>query len=424
MAAIGDTVKLGLRENLAQFSLLVLVNAFVGGMVGIERSVLPLLGRDFFHIASSTVVLSFIACFGIVKALTNLAGSRLSDRIGRKRLLVIGWATGLLVPFILLWAPNWNWVIFANALLGINQGLCWSMTVVMKIDLVGPKFRGLAMGLNEAAGYVAVALTAYFTATLAETYGLRTLPFELGIGIAISGFLLSLLLVSETHGHAKHEAQLYLKHEDKKSFSSIFVRTSFVDPALSSCSQAGMINNLNDGMAWGLLPLMASAAGFSLAKIGVIVAAYPLSWGLLQVATGALSDKLGRKWLIVGGMTLQSFAIGAFVLVRTYPLWLAASIFLGVGTAMVYPTLLAAIGDVAHPDWRASAVGVYRLWRDGGYALGALLAGVMADFVGFSAAVIVIAALTLTSGVAVAARMPETLKYPEFRRDSPQVLTE
>ena len=410
MAASRAAPVLGLRENLAQFSVLVLVNAFVGGMVGIERSVLPLVGRESFHIASSTVVLAFIVSFGITKALTNLVGSRLSDRIGRKTLLVLGWAVGLFVPLVLLWAPSWGWVVFANVLLGVNQGLCWSMTVVMKIDLVGPKQRGIAMGLNEAAGYIAVAVAAYFAAILAETHGIRTAPFLLGMGIAAAGFLLSLLLVRETHGHAKQEALSHAERDEQPRFSKIFVQTSFADPALSSCSQAGMVNNLNDGMVWGLLPLIASAAGFSLAQIGVVVAAYPFVWGALQPLTGGLSDTIGRKWLIAAGMALQAVAIAGFAFVKGYPAWLAAAILLGVGTAMVYPTLLAAIGDVAHPNWRASAVGVYRLWRDSGYAVGALLSGVIADVVGTAAAILAIAALTLLSGGIVAVRMPETLK--------------
>jgi MFS family permease len=412
VSASAGVLRLGLRENLAQFSLLVLINAFVGGMVGLERSILPLLGRDVFHIASTTLVLSFIVSFGVVKALTNLVGSRLSDRVGRRRLLIVGWLVGLFVPVILLLAPTWGWVVFANVLLGINQGLCWSMTVVMKIDLVGPKSRGVAMGFNEAAGYIAVAVVAYMTALLAAKYGLRPVPFESGIGIAVAGFLLSLLFARETHGHAKHEALSHARDEQPR-FSEIFMLTSFRDPALSSCSQAGLVNNLNDGMVWGLLPLMAATAGFSLAQIGVVVAAYPLAWGTLQLLTGALSDVIGRKWLIAGGMTLQAAAIAAFAFRASYPIWLAAAIVLGIGTAMVYPTLLAAIGDVAHPNWRASAVGVYRLWRDSGYAVGALLSGVIADLLGASAAVVTIAALTLISGAAVAVRMPETLRREE-----------
>lgn len=410
MVATSSAVKLGLRENLAQFSLLVLINAFVGAMVGIERSILPLLGRDSFHIASSTAVLSFIVSFGITKALTNLVGARLSDRMGRKSLLVIGWAVGLFVPLLLLWAPSWGWVVFANVLLGINQGLCWSMTVVMKIDLVGPKLRGVAMGLNEAAGYTAVAIAAYLAAILAAAHGLRTAPFEFGMGVAIAGFLSSLLLVRETHGHAKYEARFLAGRDERPRFSAIFVRTSFLDPALSSCSQAGMVNNLNDGMVWGLLPLLASAAGFPLVQIGVVVAAYPFVWGILQPATGALSDALGRKWLIAAGMALQAVAIAGFAIVKGYPAWLASAILLGVGTAMVYPTLLAAIGDVAHPNWRASAVGVYRLWRDAGYAVGALLSGVITDLVGIVPAIFTIAGITLLSGGVVAVRMPETLR--------------
>jgi MFS family permease len=413
----GGTLRLGLRENLAQFALLVLINAFVGGMVGLERSILPLLGRDAFHIASTAVVLSFIVSFGVVKALTNLAGSRLSDRVGRRRLLVTGWAIGLLVPVILLYAPTWGWVVFANVLLGINQGLCWSMTVVMKIDLVGPKSRGVAMGFNEAAGYVAVAVVAYLTAMLAAKFGLRPVPFELGIGIALGGLALSILFVRETHGYAKHEARSHAPQE-QPSFRAIFTLTSFRDPALSSCSQAGLVNNLNDGMVWGLVPLMAAAAGFSLAQIGLVVAAYPFVWGVVQLGTGALSDVIGRKWLIAGGMMLQAVAIGLFAATRAYPIWLGAAIVLGVGTAMVYPTLLAAIGDVAHPEWRASAVGVYRLWRDSGYAVGALLSGIIADLAGATAAVVVIAALTLASGAAVAVRMPETLASKTVRISS------
>ena len=404
------TVKLGLRENLAQFALLVLVNAFVGGMVGVERSTLPLLGHDVFHIASTTVVLSFIAGFGVVKALTNLVGSLLSDSVGRRRLLVLGWAVGLLVPIFLLWAPSWGWVVFANVLLGVNQGLCWSMTVVMKIDLVGPRDRGVAMGLNEAAGYVAVAVAAYLTASVAASHGLRTAPFVIGLGIAIAGFVLSLLFVRETHDHAKYEAKTHSECEATPPFSDIFIRTSFRDPAMSSCCKAGLVNNLNDGMVWGLLPLMGAAAGFQLAQIGLLAAAYPFVWGILQLFTGALSDRMGRKWLIASGMMLQAIAIFAIVMVRSYSVWLTAAIVLGVGTAMVYPTLLAAIGDVAHPAWRASAVGVYRLWRDAGYAVGAVLSGFVADLWGVSAAVVVVATFTLASGVEVALRMPETLR--------------
>lgn len=403
------SAKLGLRANLAQFCLLVTVNAFVGAMVGVERSVLPLLGRDVFHVASSTAVLSFIAAFGAVKALTNLGGSWISDRVGRRRLLIAGWMVGLLVPLILLWAPSWGWVVFANALLGVNQGLCWSMTVVMKIDLVGPRNRGLAMGLNEAAGYVAVALAAYATAALASSQNLRTVPFLVGLGVAIAGSALS-LFVRETHGHADIEARERGTTSSAPKLPFVFSLVSFRDPAMSSCSQAGLVNNLNDGMVWGLLPIMGATSGFSLEQIGLVAAAYPFVWGILQTITGLLSDRIGRKVLIASGMMLQSVAIAAFASIGSYPIWLAAGIALGAGTAMVYPTLLAAVGDVAHPTWRASAVGVYRLWRDSGYVFGAVLSGVVADVAGARAAVFVVASVTLLSGLAVALRMPETIR--------------
>lgn len=406
--AVPVPMRLGLRSNLAQFSLLVLVNAFVGGMVGIERSILPLLGRDVFHITSVTIVLSFIAAFGAAKAVTNLLGARLSDRVGRRRLLIAGWMVGLAVPLLLLYAPSWQWVIVANVLLGINQGLCWSMTVIMKIDLVGPKRRGLAMGLNEFAGYVAVAIVAYATAGLAEHFGLRLAPFELGVAIAVAGLALS-LFVRETSAYAQAEALTAgSSSADSSRLGSVFVRTSFGDPALSSCSQAGFVNNLNDGMIWGMLPLMAVAAGFSLAQVGVLAAAYPFVWGSLQALTGGLSDAWGRKRFIVVGMIVQAGAIALLLVRGVFAWWLVAAVALGIGTAMVYPTLLAAIGDVAHPSWRASAVGVYRLWRDGGYVVGALASGLVADVFGISAAVAMVATVTLASGLFVAVRMPET----------------
>ena len=408
--AVPIPMRLGLRSNLAQFSLLVLVNAFVGGMVGIERSILPLVGHDVFHITSVTVVLSFIATFGAAKAGTNLVGSHLSERVGRRRLLIAGWIVGLAVPVLLLYAPSWQWVIAANVLLGINQGLCWSMTVIMKIDLVGPERRGLAMGLNEFAGYVAVAIVAYATAGLAEHFGLRLAPFELGIAIAVAGLALSLFLVRETSGYAKIEALTAgSSSADSPSLGSVFARTSFDDPALSSCSQAGFVNNLNDGMIWGMLPLIAVAAGFSLGQVGLLAAAYPFVWGSLQALTGGLSDSWGRKRFIVLGMIVQAAAIALLLVRGVFAWWLVAAVSLGIGTAMVYPTLLAAIGDVAHPSWRASAVGVYRLWRDGGYVVGALASGIVADFFGISAAVAMVAAITLASGLFVAMRMPETI---------------
>jgi MFS family permease len=400
---------LGLRQNLGQFSLLVLVNAFVGGMVGLERAILPLIAEREFGLVSKSVILSFIVGFGFVKAFTNLAAGRFSDRIGRKGLLVGGWIVGLPVPLILMWAPSWGWVIVANLLLGINQGLCWSTTVIMKIDLVGPHRRGLAMGLNEFAGYFAVAITALVSGYIAVAYGLRPAPFYLGIGIAGAGLLLSVFFVRETHGHARHEAKGQ-GGAVSVPFKEIFTRTSYRDPNLFSCSQAGMVNNLNDGMAWGLFPLFFAAAHLSVERIAVLAATYPAVWGACQLFTGALSDRVGRKWMIAGGMWVQAGGIWLIAATASFALWMTGAVLLGVGTAMVYPTLLAAIGDVAHPSWRASAVGVYRLWRDAGYAFGALLAGIVADLLGIEWAIAVIAGLTFASGTIVALRMSETLK--------------
>ena len=400
---------LGLRENLAQFSLLVLVNAFVGGMVGLERVILPLIAEQEFGLVSKSVILSFIVGFGFVKALTNLAAGRFSDKIGRKRLLVGGWIVGLPVPFLLMWAPSWGWITAANLLLGINQGLCWSTTVIMKIDLVGPQRRGLAMGLNEFSGYLAVSLAALATGYIAAAYGLRPAPFYLGVGFVVLGLILSLFFVRETHGYALHEA----KGEGgavSVPFKDIFTRTSYGDPNLFSCSQAGMVNNLNDGMAWGLFPLFFAASHLSVERIAILAAAYPAVWGICQLGTGAISDHIGRKWMIAGGMWVQAGGIALIAANRSFAPWLAGAVLLGVGTAMVYPTLLAAIGDVAHPSWRASAVGVYRLWRDAGYAFGALLAGIVADLLGIAWAIAVIGGLTFASGTIVALRMSETLK--------------
>ena len=422
---------LGLRENWRQFALLVLVNAFVGAMVGLERSVLPLIGEREFGLASKSAALSFIATFGVVKALTNLLAGRLGDRWGRKHVLVAGWLFALPVPFLVIWAPTWGWIVAANVLLGINQGLAWSTAVIMKIDLVGPKQRGLAMGLNECAGYLAVAISALATGMIASRYGLRPEPFYLGIAFAALGLALSVLFVRDTHGHAHAEAKAHATTQapaiDASSttpptaaptaapttapdFRALFARGTWGDPALSSASQAGLVNNLNDGLAWGLFPLFFAAAGLTVRQIGVLAFVYPATWGVTQLWTGAWSDRVGRKWLIVGGMLLQGVALAAMVAWRGFAPWVAAGIALGVGTAMVYPTLLAAIGDVAHPSWRGSAVGVYRLWRDLGYAAGALLAGVLADTFGMGTAISVVAALTAATGVLVALRMPETLR--------------
>ena len=402
-------VRLGLGANLAQFSLLVVVNAFVGGMIGLERSILPAIADEEFHLAAHAAVLSFIVVFGITKALTNYFAGRLSDRVGRKRVLVGGWLVALPVPFLLMWAPTWGWVLAANVLLGISQGLTWSTTVIMKIDLAGPARRGFAMGLNEFAGYGAVALSALATGYIAATYGLRPEPFYLGVGFAVIGLALSAIFVRETHGHAHHEAKNHAAPVVAMSQREIFMRTSFTDRDLSSISQAGLVNNLNDGMAWGLFPLFYAAADISLERIGWLAAIYPAVWGLGQLITGGLSDRLGRKWLIAGGMWVQAVGIALIVMSSGIAGFAAGSVLLGAGTAMVYPTLLAAIGDVAHPSWRASSVGIYRLWRDLGYAVGAVIAGLTADALGIHAAIWVVAAVTFASGVVVAVRMRETL---------------
>jgi MFS family permease len=415
------TVRLGLRQNLAQFTLLVAVNALVGGMIGQERTVLPLLAQDEFGITAFTATLTFIAAFGIVKAATNFFAGTLSDRYGRKPVLVAGWIVAVPIPLLLIWAPTWGWVIFANVLLGINQGLTWSTTVIMKIDLVGPQRRGLAMGFNEAAGYGAVAATALATGYIAERWGLRPEPFFLGLAYAGLGLGISVFFVRETRGHAYHEAaghipaRGHLHHE--LATGEVFVLTSFREKALSAASQAGLVNNLNDGLAWGLFPIFFAASGLSVGRIGVLAAIYPACWGLGQLYTGALSDRIGRKPLIVGGMLTQAAAIAWIATISGFWSWALGAVVLGAGTAMVYPTLLATIGDVAHPAWRARSVGIYRLWRDAGFAVGALLAGVIADLVSIEAAIYAVAALTAASGVVVIVRMYET--HPPLARAGP-----
>lgn len=414
-------IELGLRQNAAQFTLLVAVNALVGGMLGQERTVLPLLGQEEFGITAYTAGLSFILVFGISKAATNYFAGTWSDRFGRKPVLVAGWLVAVPVPFMLIWAPSWTWIIVANVLLGVSQGLTWSTTVVMKIDLVGPARRGLAMGLNEAAGYAAVAVTALATGYIAESYGLRPEPFFLGIAFAALGLGLSTLVVKETREHARLEAAGHLARADGRhdhlhgelTDGQVFMQTSFKEPALSSASQAGLVNNLNDGLAWGLFPILFASAGLSVGKVGILAALYPAVWGVGQLFTGALSDRWGRKWLIAAGMWLQAVALALIALAGSFPLWAVAAVLLGAGTAMVYPTLLASIGDVAHPAWRARSVGVYRLWRDGGFAVGALLAGIVADVLSVDAAVWTVAALTAVSGLVVALRMYETLHRPD-----------
>jgi len=398
-------IRLGLRENAAQFSLLVLVNAFVGAMVGMERSILPPMAEAEFGLRARAAVLSFIVVFGLSKAGTNYLAGRLADRFGRKQVLVAGWLAAVPVPFMLMWAPSWSWVLAANALLGLSQGLTWSTTVIMKIDLAGSARRGLAMGLNEFAGYVAVAGAALATGFIAARYGFRPQPFYLGIAFVTVGLLLSALAVRDTKAHAALESSI---REDDDSARDVFWQTTLRDRNLSSISQAGLVNNLNDGMAWGLFPLFFAAAHVSLGRIGVLTAIYPAVWGVLQLATGALSDSLGRKWLIVFGMWIQAVGIGAVIVSSSFAGFAAGAALLGLGTAMVYPTLLAAVGDVAHPSWRASSVGVYRFWRDLGYAVGALLAGLAADALGLSGAMWLVAALTFASGLVAALRMSET----------------
>ena len=417
-------VRLGLRANLPQFALLVVVNAFVGAMVGMERSILPAIAEQEFQIAARAAILSFIVVFGVAKALTNYAAGRWADALGRKRILVWGWLVAIPVPFLLMWAPTWSWILVANLLLGISQGLTWSTTVIMKIDLVGPSQRGLAMGLNEFAGYLAVAASALATGWVAAAYGLRPQPFYLGVAFVVAGLGLSALVVRDTTPHVRHESASLggLPVAERPSPREVFWRTTVLDRNLSSVSQAGLVNNLNDGMAWGLFPLAFAAAGLGLRDIGLLAAIYPATWGLAQLVTGALSDRTGRKPLIVWGMWVQAAGIVVVAVAESFLGFALGAVLLGLGTAMVYPTLLAAVGDVAHPVWRASSVGVYRLWRDLGYAIGALLAGLIADTFGLGAAMGAIAALTFASGLVAAVRMTETLPQRPAPPDATDVL--
>jgi MFS family permease len=401
-------VRLGLRENAGQFVLLVVVNAFVGAMVGMERSILPAIADEDFHLAARTAILSFIAVFGVAKAVTNYLTGRAADRGRRKHLLVAGWIVAVPVPFMLMWAPSWNWVLAANALLGVSQGLTWSTTVIMKIDLVGPDRRGLAMGLNEFAGYLAAAMAALATGFVAARVGVRPEPFYLGIGFVAAGLGLS-LLARETSAHVAVESSTT---SAPRLAQSVFWHTTLGDRNLSSVSQAGFVNNLNDGMSWGLFPLFFAAAGLNLAQIGTLAAVYPATWGIGQLVTGPLSDRTGRKWLIASGMWVQAVGIAIVVTLATFGGFAIGAALLGIGTAMVYPTLLAAIGDVAHPAWRASSIGVYRFWRDLGYAAGALITGIAADALGMDAAMWLVAALTFGSGVIVAVRMRAPFRGP------------
>jgi MFS family permease len=403
-------LRLGLAANRRQFTLLVAVNALVGSMVGLERATLPLVAEADFGVASATLALTFVATFGLTKALSNLAAGYLAGRAGRRRTLLAGWLLSVPVPLLIAWAPSWSWIVAANALLGVSQGLTWSMTVLMKIDLVGPRRRGFAMGLNEFAGYVAVAFAALASGYAAARWGLRAGPAYLGIAISIGGLLLSALWVRDTGAHAQLEESLHGARGEAElpTLSAVLRRSLWADPRLFSVSQAGFVNNLNDGLAWGLLPLFFAAAGVPLPRIALLAAIYPATWGFGQLATGALSDRWGRKWPIAAGMALQGAALIAVALARGAAAWAGALVLLGVGTALVYPALLAAVGDIARPSWRSVAVGVYRLWRDLGYVAGALLAGLLADALGMATAIVVVGVLTAASGAVVAVRFEET----------------
>jgi MFS family permease len=407
-------VRLGLEENLPQFILLVAVNALVGGMVGQERTVLPLLAEQEFAIAGYTAMLSFILVFGLTKAIVNYFAGTLADRFGRKPVLLAGWLFAVPVPLLLIWAPSWGWVVFANVLLGANQGLAWSVTVIMKIDLVGPHRRGTAMGFNEAAGYGAVAAAAWATGAIAETAGLRPGPFLLGLAFAALGLGLSAVFVRETAGHVEHEATHHVAaadgHAPDLTSRQVFALATWRDPSLTAASQAGLVNNLNEGMAWGLFPVLFAAGGLDLTTVGLLTAIAPAVWGVGQLGTGALSDRIGRKWLIAGGQLMEAAGLLVIAVGDTVAVWAAGSAMFGAGTAMAYPTLIAAVGDVAHPTWRGAAVGVYRLWRDIGFAVGALLAGSLADAYSIVTAIVVVALITAASGLDVAIRMRETLR--------------
>ncbi len=394
-------IKLGLKENLNQFVLLIIVNAFVGGMVGLERSILPQIAEKEFHLAIKTAILSFIIVFGITKAITNYFTGSLANKYGRKNLLIMGWIIGIPVPFILMMASNWNWVIFANVLLGINQGLTWSSTVVMKIDLVGEKNRGLAMGLNEFAGYIAVATVAFFTSWIASEYGLRPYPFYIGIVLSFSGLLISWIFIKDT----MHHVALDSNESSIPKLKNIFWDTTFFNKNLGSVTQAGLINNLNDGMAWGLFPILLAQKNYSLSEIGIITATYPAVWGLGQLITGKMSDYYRKKSMLFWGMLLQGIALLFFVFANSFTHYIIISSILGWGTAMVYPTFLATIAENTHPLDRAKSIGIFRLWRDLGYAIGAILTGIIADVFGINSSISVVAILTIFSALVILTRM-------------------
>jgi MFS family permease len=401
------SVRLGLKDNWRQFALLVLVNAFVGGMVGQERTVVPLIGSEQFGLVLKTAIFLFIVSFGLVKAFSNLVSGPFADRFGRKKVLVAGWIIGVPVPFMIMFAPSWGWIVVANVLLGVNQGLTWSVAVIMKIDLVGPRSRGLAVGLNEFAGYLTVGVTAWVTGYLASVYGLRPEPFYLGVGYVLLGLLISVFLVRDTREHVRLEMEEHPSEPNPLGFREVFAKTSYGDRNLFAASQAGLVNNLNDGMSWGVFPLFFASFGLGVERIGILKAVYPAIWGVLQVATGPLSDRWGRKGLIVCGMWVQAGGLFVTVFGRSFGGWMLGSILLGLGTAMVYPSLIAAVSDASHPSWRARSLSVYRFWRDLGYAVGAFSAGIVADAFGLSWAIGSVGVLTFLSGTIVAVSMRE-----------------
>ncbi|OAB30421.1 Na+/melibiose symporter [Flavobacterium fryxellicola] len=398
-----NTTKLGLKENWKQFTILVIVNAFVGGMIGMERTIIPKFAESEFGIASKTAILSFIIAFGITKAITNYFTGRLANRFGRKNLLLIGWILAIPIPFILIYAESWNWVIFANILLGISQGLTWSSTVVMKIDLVGEKDRGLAMGLNEFAGYFAVGLVAFLSGYIAQKYGITPYPFYLGIGISILGFLLTLFFVKDTRVFVHQENTT----NTTEKLDNIFLETTFKNKTLSAVTQAGLVNNLNDGMIWGLLPIVLLSLNYDSQNIGIITAIYPTVWGFGQLITGKMSDVYSKKKMLFWGMLLQGIAILFIPFAEQFYQLAAISAFLGLGTALVYPTFLSAIAQATTPHQRAESIGTFRLWRDLGYAIGAIISGITADLFGINYAIVLIGVITIVSSMIIEIRMPK-----------------
>ncbi len=397
-----NEIRLGLKENWKQFTLLVVINAFVGGMVGLERSIFPQFAEESFGVTSHSAVLSFIVAFGISKALANYYTGRLANRFGRRNLLLAGWLLAIPIPFLLIYASSWNWVVFANILLGVSQGLTWSSTVVMKIDLVGEKQRGLAMGLNEFSGYLAVGLVAFLSGYLAQQYGLVPYPFYLGILISVVGFLLTLFWVRDTRAHVRQES----KSDKTRALGNVFLETSFKNKTLSSVTQAGLVNNLNDGMIWGLLPMLLLTFAYDNEQIGILTAIYPTVWGLGQLVTGKMSDHFPKKSMLVWGMLLQGLAILVIPFSRQFGILALLSGLVGIGTALVYPTFLSAIAGASPPDQRAESIGTFRLWRDLGYAFGAIISGVAADLLGIQAAILITGGLTLLSAAILKVRMP------------------